>query len=112
MRVPLAGIWTRAELDALGLPSSMPCRPSEDDFIRYFHRVSGSDPDRCEEARRRHKVRMEAWQARRTVQKEWYARTGLDTLGSRRRRLLEGKHSIERDLMEMMTRPGTAILFA
>ena len=112
MRVPLAGEWTRAELDALGLPSSMPCRPSEDDFIRYFHRVSGSDPDRREEARRRHKVRMEAWQARRTVQKEWYARTGLDALGSRRRRLLEGKHSIECELMEMMTRPGTAILSA
>ena len=104
--------WTRAELDALGLPSSMPSRPSEDDFIRYFHRVSGSGPDRREEARRRHKVRMEAWQARRTVQKEWYARTGLDALGSRRRRLLEGKHSIECELMEMMTRPGTAVLSA
>jgi hypothetical protein len=54
----------------------MPSRPSEDDFIRYFHRVSGSDPDRRKEARWRHRVRMEAWQPRRTVQKEWYARHG------------------------------------
>ena len=104
--------WTRAELDALGLPSSMPSRPSQDDFIRYFNRSSGPDPERREEARRRHKVRIDAWNARRAIQKEWFGRAGLDAVGSRRSRLLEDKHAIECELMEMMTGPGTAVLSA
>ena len=104
--------WTRAELDALGLPPGMPSRPSQDDFLRFFNRTMSPDPQKREEARQRHKVRMDAWNARRAAQKEWFGRAGLDVVGRQRSRLLDDKHSIECELMEMMTRPGTAVLSA
>jgi hypothetical protein len=42
--------WTRAELDALGLPPGMPSRPSQDDFVRFFNRTSSPDPEKREES--------------------------------------------------------------
>jgi hypothetical protein len=102
--------WTRAELDALGLPPGMPSRPSQDDFLRFFNRTSSPDPQKREEARQRHKVRIDAWHARRAVQKEWFAKAGLDVVGRQRSRLLDDKHSIECELMNLMTGPDkTAI---
>jgi hypothetical protein len=102
--------WTRAELDALGLPPGMPSRPSQDDFVRFFNRTSSPDPEKREEARQRHKVRMETWHARRAVQKEWFGKAGLDVVGRQRSRLLDDKHSIECELMNLMTGPDkTAI---
>ena len=102
--------WTRAELDALGLPPGMPSRPSQDDFVRFFHRTSSPEPQKREEARQRHKVRIDAWHARRAVQKEWFAKAGLDVVGRQRSRLLDDKHSIECELMNLMTGPDkTAI---
>jgi hypothetical protein len=102
--------WTRAELDALGLPPGMPSRPSQDDFVRFFNRTSSPDPEKREEARQRHKVRVDAWNARRAIQKEWFGKAGLDVAGRRRSRLLDDKHAIECELMELMTGPDkTAI---
>ena len=104
--------WTRAELDALGLPPGMPSRPSQDDFLRFFHRTSSPDPQKREEARQRHKVRVDAWNARRAIQKEWFGKAGLDAAGRQRRLLLNDKHAIECELMDMMTGPDKAIVFA
>ena len=104
--------WTRAELDALGLPPGMPLRPSPDDFIRLFNRSSSPDPERREEARRLHKVRIDAWNARRAIQKEWFGKAGLDAVGRQRRLLLDDKHAIECELMDMMTGPDKAVVFA
>jgi hypothetical protein len=104
--------WTRAELDALGLPPGMPSRPSQDDFLRFFHRTSSPDPQKCREARQRHKVRMDAWNARRAAQKEWFGRAGLDVVGRQRSRLLDDKHSIECELMNLMTGPDKAAIDA
>jgi hypothetical protein len=104
--------WTRAELDALGLPPGMPSRPSQDDFLRFFHRTSSPDPQKREEARQRHKVRIDAWHARRAVQKEWFGKAGLDVVGRRRSRLLDDKHAIECELMELMTGPDKAAIDA
>ena len=104
--------WTRAELDALGLPPGMPSRPFQDDFVRFFNRTSSPDPDKREEARQRHKVRMDAWNARRAIQKEWFGKAGLDAAGRQRRLLLDDKHAIECELMDMMTGPDKAVLFA
>jgi hypothetical protein len=102
--------WTRAELDALGLPPGMPSRPSQDDFVRFFNRTSSPDPEKREEARQRHKVRIDAWNARRAIQKEWFGKAGLDVVGRQRSRLLDDKHSIECELMNLMTGPDkTAI---
>jgi hypothetical protein len=104
--------WTRAELDALGLPPGMPSRPSQDDFLRFFNRTSSPDPQKREEARQRHKVRIDAWHARRAVQKEWFAKAGLDVVGRQRSRLLDDKHSIECELMNLMTGPDKAAIDA
>jgi hypothetical protein len=104
--------WTRAELDALGLPPGMPSRPSQDDFIRFFHRTSSPDPEKREEARQRHKVRIDAWNARRAIQKEWFGKAGLDVAGRQRSRLANDKHAIECELMELMTGPDKAAIHA
>jgi hypothetical protein len=104
--------WTRAELDALGLPPGMPSRPSQDDFLRFFNRTMSPDPQKREEARQRHKVRMDAWNARRAAQKEWFGRAGLDVVGRQRSRLLDDKHSIECELMNLMTGPDKAAIDA
>jgi len=104
--------WTRAELDALGLPPGMPSRPSQDDFLRFFHRTSSPDPQKREEARQRHKVRMDAWNARRAIQKEWFGKAGLDVVGRQRSRPLDDKHAIECELMELMTGPDKAAIHA
>jgi len=104
--------WTRAELDALGLPPGMPSRPSQDDFVRFFHRTSSPDLQKREEARQRHKVRMDAWNARRAVQKEWFGKAGLDVAGRQRSHLLDDKHSIECELMNLMTGPDRAAIDA
>ena len=104
--------WTRAELDALGLPPGMPLRPSPDDFTRHFNRSLSPDPERREEARRLHKVSTDAWNARRAIQKEWFGKAGLDAAGRQRRLLLDDKHAIECELMDMMTGPDKAVLFA
>ena len=104
--------WTRAELDALGLPPGMPLRPSPDDFTRHFNRSLSPDLERREEARRLHKVSTDAWNARRAIQKEWFAKAGLDAAGRHRRLLLNDKHAIECELMDMMTDPDKAVLFA
>ena len=53
---------------------------------------------------------MDAWNARRAAQKEWFGRAGLDVVGRQRSRLLDDKHSIECELMNLMTGPDkTAI---
>jgi hypothetical protein len=104
--------WTRAELDAFGLPPGMPLRPSQDDFIRFFCRISRPDPEARAEARRLHRVRIDAWSTRRNIQKEWFAKEGLDAAGRQRRLLLNDRHAIECELMDMMTGPGKAIVFA
>jgi hypothetical protein len=104
--------WTRAELDALGLPPGMPSRPSQDDFVRFFNRTSSPDPEKREEARQRHKVRVDAWNARRAIQKEWFGKAGLDVAGRQRSRLANDKHAIECELMELMTGPDKAAIHA
>jgi hypothetical protein len=104
--------WTRAELNALGLPPGMPLRPSQDDFVRFFNRTSSPDPEKREEARQRHKVRVDAWNARRAIQKEWFGKAGLDVVGRQRSRLLDDKHAIECELMELMTGPDKAAIDA
>jgi hypothetical protein len=104
--------WTRAELDALGLSPGMPLRPSPDDFTRHFNRSLSPDPERREEARRLHKVSTDAWNARRAIQKEWFGKAGLDAVGRQRRLLLDDKHAIGCELMDMMTGPDKAVLFA
>jgi hypothetical protein len=63
-------------------------------------------------ARQRHKVRVDAWNARRAIQKEWFGKAGLDVVGRQRSRLLDDKHAIECELMELMTGPDKAAIDA
>lgn len=85
--------------------AEMPSRPFQDDFIRFFCRISSPDPETREEARRLHRVRMDAWSTRRNIQKEWFAKAGLDAAGRHRRLLLNDKHAIECELMGYNDRP-------
>jgi hypothetical protein len=104
--------WTRGELEALGLPASMPLRPSANDFILYSKYSVSSGLDDREDAKRRHRVRLDAWHGRRSVQKEWFSRTGLDVINRRRGNLMVDKHRIERELMELMIGPDRAAIDA
>jgi hypothetical protein len=100
--------WTRAELKALGLPPSMPLRPSQTDFVLFSK--YGAKPGSASqvEADRRHRVLLDAWHDRRNLQKEWFSRTGLDVIDRRRSGLLADKHRIERELMALMIGPDKA----
>jgi hypothetical protein len=100
--------WTRTELDALGLPPSMTLRPSETDFIRYFQQSVSPNPEKREEAKRRHRIRVTAWHDRRNLQKEWFSRTGLDLMSRERTRLLADRNRTERELMALMIGPDKA----
>jgi hypothetical protein len=100
--------WTRAELDALGLPPFMTLRPARSDLDRIYRQAVRRFPENREELKRQHKVRLDAWHDRRNIQKEWYSRTGLDAINRQRTRLLADKHRIERELMELMISPDKA----
>ena len=97
--------WTQEELDSLGLPASMPLRPSSNDFILFSKYGVRPELDDPEGVLRRHKVRLDAWHGRRDVQKEWFRRTGLDVINRRKGDLMAGKRRIERELMALMIGP-------
>lgn len=94
--------WTRAELNALRLPPSMSLRPSEADFSRYFQQNVSLSPEKWEEAKRWHRIRVTAWHDRRNLQKEWFSRTGLDLMSRERTRLLADRNRTEREFMTLM----------
>lgn len=52
------------------------------------------------------------WSARRGIPKKWFGKAGLDAASRQRRLLLDDKHAIECEFMDMMTGPDKAILFA
>jgi len=104
--------WTRAELNGLGLPASIPLRPSPTDFVLFFQHTLGSKAEEREEAQRQHRVRIGAWHDRRNIQKEWFSRTGLDVINRQRTSLMADKHQIERELMELMIGPDKAAIDA
>jgi hypothetical protein len=98
--------WSRDELDAFGLPSAMPRRPSLADLQRFnFERVMASPADE-EALTLEHRARIDAWAAKRLRQNAWFRRTGADALRRRRQELLNRRHGIEGELMDLLTTPG------
>jgi hypothetical protein len=104
--------WTRAELDAFGVPASFPLRPSQADFDQFYQEAVRLDPENREELRRRHKSRIDAWLVRRNHQKDWYRQTGIDAINRRHSRLVADKHRIERELMDLVIGPDKAAIDA
>jgi hypothetical protein len=49
---------------------------------------------------------MDAWAAKRLRQNAWFRRTGADALRRRRQELLNRRHGIEGELMDLLTTPG------
>jgi hypothetical protein len=98
--------WSRDELDAFGLPSTMPQRPSLADLQRFnFERFMASPADE-EVLNLEHRARIDAWAAKRLRQNPWFRRTGADALRRRRQELLNPRHGIEGELMDLLTTPG------
>jgi hypothetical protein len=85
----------------------MPLRPSQTDFVLFSKYGATPGSGSREDAKRRHRVLLDAWHDRRSVQKEWFSRTGLDVINRRRTSLMTEKHRIERELMELMIGPDS-----
>ncbi|HYI73544.1 MAG TPA: hypothetical protein VEX87_27570 [Skermanella sp.] len=95
--------WTREELAAIGLPDSMPARPSIADLHNFNRELRKSHPMLRFDRKRLHRARVDAWNEKRRDQKAWFTRTGADAVERRRRRLMTQKTAIETQLMELMT---------
>jgi hypothetical protein len=92
--------------------AEMPSRPFQDDFIRFFCRISSLDPETREEARRLHRVRMDAWSTRRNIQKEWFAKAGSMPRAGSAGSCSTTSTPSNANSWDIMTGPGKAIVFA
>ena len=99
--------WPRSELDDLGLPSFMTSRPSLADLQEFNRRSRLAAPQDEIGNRARHRVRVNAWMTKRQEQSAWYRRTGVAELRRQRRAVFARKDAIERELLALMTAPGT-----
>ncbi|UEM06241.1 hypothetical protein JL101_012645 [Skermanella rosea] len=98
--------WTAEEIRKLGLPPGTPARFSQADLEDHHLRAVRRHPENREELKRRHKARLDAYEERRSRQKDWLDRLGLAPLDRDITRLSEEKAGIARELMDLLTGPG------